>query len=189
MANREGVHLGIEEVGADNLVEGSAVDGEGGSGGVLVVGGEGVGGFGSECGGNSTDGARGCIEVDTLWKEGRDGRGSDCRRCGEDVDLLVVPVERIGGFEITEGGWEGSIADEEVNLVQIGGEVLCTVDYDSVGGELAGLCDAMEVGPCVGSGLCVGGRVDYREGSVHRSGSSNGEGGGMTCESHVGSNA
>ena len=140
--------------------------------------------FGSQCDGDSTDGARGCIEVETLGKEGRDGTGSDSRCCGEDVDLLVVPVEGIGGLWISEGGWEGLVGDEEVNLVQIDGIVLRSVDCDSVGGELGGLCDAMEVGPCVGSGLCVCRRVDYSEGSVHRSRYSNGEGGGMTWESH-----
>ena len=54
---------------------------------------------------------------------------------------------------------------------------------------MGGLCDAMELGPCVGSGLCVGGRVDYGEGFIHRSGSSNGEGRGVVRGMRVGSNA
>ena len=90
--------------------------------------------------------------------------------------MLVVLVEGIGGLWISEGGWDGLIEDEEVTLVEIDGIALCSVDSDSVGGELAGLCDAMEVGRRVGSVLCVGRRVDYREGFVHRSGWSNGEG-------------
>ena len=97
----------IEQVGANNLVEGSAVhggDGEGGSAGVFAIGSDCVGGLGSHCGGNSTDGTCGCIQSETLRKEGRDGTGSDSRRCGEDVHLLVVPVERIGVFGITESG-------------------------------------------------------------------------------------
>ena len=132
---------------------------------------------GSQCDGDSTDGACGCIEVDILGKDGRDDTGSDSRCCGEDVNLLVVLVEGIGGLWISEGGWDGLIEDEEVTLVEIDGIALCIVDSDSVGGELGGVCDAMEVGPGVGSVLCVGRRVDYREGFVHRSGWSNGEGG------------
>ena len=193
ITNAEILILRIGLVGANNLVQrGSTVNhrnGDGSGGRILTRSRDRVGGLRSNNSRHSTDSASSSIQSETSRKRSIGSTRRESIHSGSNIHVLETPVDRIRSFRIAEGGWHGTIAHHELNLVQIDGSSLSTTKGYLENRIAVSGGSAIELRPFAGSMCSNRRRKNLREQTRSRIRSLNNEGSRVIGRMNVGPNS